>query len=80
MQTVVKKWGNSLGIRIPKIIVNDFSLKDGSIIEVDEQDDKIILYTKKIVYSLDRMVENINSENIHCEIDSGKFLGWELWT
>ena len=78
MKTVIKKWGNSLGIRIPKVIVNDLSLKDGTIIEIDEQDDKIILYTKKH-YLLDNMLENITSENLHCEMDSGKAVGNEIW-
>lgn len=78
MKTVIKKWGNSLGIRIPKVIVNDLSLKDGTIIEIDEQDDKIILYTKKH-YLLDKMLENITSENLHSEMASGKAVGNEIW-
>ncbi len=78
MKTVIKKWGNSLGIRIPKVIVNDLSLKDGTIIEIDEQDNKIILYTKKH-YLLDNMLENITSENLHSEMASGKAVGNEIW-
>jgi antitoxin MazE len=78
MKAVIKKWGNSLGIRIPKVIVNDLSLKDGTIIEIDEQDDKIILYTKK-QYLLDNMLEKITNNNLHSEIISGKSTGNEIW-
>lgn len=78
MKTIVKKWGNSLGIRIPKVIANDFSLKDGTIIEVDEQDNKIVLYIKK-KYLLDTMLENITTENLHDEVLSGKSVGNEVW-
>jgi mRNA-degrading endonuclease toxin of MazEF toxin-antitoxin module len=31
METVVKKWRNSLGIRIPNHIARELSLRDGSI-------------------------------------------------
>jgi antitoxin component of MazEF toxin-antitoxin module len=33
METIVKKWGNSLGIRIPNAIARELSLKDGSFVD-----------------------------------------------
>ncbi len=78
MKTVVKKWGNSLGIRIPKAIVNDLLLKDGTIIEITEQDNSILLRVKE-EYLLDHMLENITNENLHHEISTGKPIGNEAW-
>lgn len=34
MATTVKKWGNSLGIRIPKAVAEQVDLRDGSAVEV----------------------------------------------
>jgi antitoxin MazE len=42
METVIKKWGNSLGIRIPNLIVREFSLKDGSFVEIKDMGNEII--------------------------------------
>jgi|SRR4051794_12512837 antitoxin MazE len=33
MATTVKKWGNSLGVRIPKAIADQVSLEDGTPVE-----------------------------------------------
>ena len=46
METIVKKWGNSLGIRIPKFIVKDLSLKDGSSVEIEDKEGQIIIQPK----------------------------------
>ncbi len=47
MEAVIKKWGNSLGIRIPNMIVKNLSLKEGSSVEIDEEDNKVIIIPKK---------------------------------
>ena len=54
METVVKKWGNSLGIRIPKFIVKEFSLKDGTLIDIEDKDNQIIIHPKKKDNLIDR--------------------------
>jgi antitoxin component of MazEF toxin-antitoxin module len=35
METVVKKWDNSLGIRISNTIVKEMSFEDGSLIKIN---------------------------------------------
>jgi antitoxin MazE len=35
MSTTVRKWGNSLGIRIPRSIAEQVDLRDGSAVEFD---------------------------------------------
>jgi antitoxin MazE len=34
MESTVQKWGNSLGVRIPKIFANHLALEDGSLIKL----------------------------------------------
>ena len=35
MSTTIQKWGNSLGIRVPKAIADQLNLKNGSEVEFD---------------------------------------------
>ncbi|MCL2833030.1 MAG: AbrB/MazE/SpoVT family DNA-binding domain-containing protein [Treponema sp.] len=78
MEAIVRKWGNSLGIRIPNIITREFSLKDGSHVSIDEKDNKIVIFPIKKI-KLSEMIKNINEENLHGEIDTGKSVGKEVW-
>ena len=43
MEAVVKKWGNSLGIRIPNLIVRELSLKDGSFVDINDNGNEILI-------------------------------------
>jgi len=78
MKTVIKKWGNSLGIRIPNFIVKEFSLKDGSSIEIEEKDDQIIIYPENKL-KLNDLLKKIDKNNIHSEIETGDPVGNEIW-
>lgn len=71
--TTVQKWGNSLGVRIPKDIADKIKIHQGSEIEMSLKEDKIILMPKKpqIRYSLDDLLAQCKPENRHDEIDFG---------
>jgi len=70
MKTVVKKWGNSLGIKIPNLISQRFSLKDGSYINIIDKEKKIII-TPINKNRLSEMLSRINEQNLHAEIEMG---------
>jgi antitoxin MazE len=78
MEAVVKKWGNSLGIRIPHLIARELSLKDGSCVDITEKGKEIVI---KIIPKnrLSKMVSNINESNLHAEIETGEPVGKEIW-
>jgi antitoxin MazE len=78
MITTIQKWGNSLGIRIPKAIIKDLSLSNGSEVEIHEESNKIII-CKKTEFSLNKLLEGINNDNLHSEIDFGEQQGNENW-
>ena len=78
METVVKKWGNSLGIRIPNQIARELSLKDGSFVTINDRGKEIII--KPIHKSkLSEMLSQINADNIHEEIQTTGPVGKEIW-
>jgi antitoxin MazE len=78
MEAQVKKWGNSLGIRIPNHIVRKLSLKDGSSVDIDDTKNEIIV--KPIQRNkLSEMLSKINEHNIHKEIKTTGPVGKEIW-
>jgi len=78
METMVKKWGNSLGIRIPNQIARELSLKDGSFVTIDDREREIVI--KPIPKNkLSEMLNQINNENIHEEIKTTGPVGREIW-
>ena len=80
MKTRVTKWGNSLAVRIPQPVAEEAHLRDGDTIEFDvTRSGLVTLRPKKSLPSLDEMVSQINSDNLHVETDWGKPEGKEIW-
>jgi antitoxin MazE len=84
MEAVIKKWGNSLGIRIPNLIVREMSLKDGSFVNIDGKENEIIIKPVrksklKARPHLSEILSQINEQNIHEEITSAGPVGKEIW-
>ena len=79
MKAIVKKWGNSLAIRIPKNISKDTMVTEGSNVDIMVEKGKIILSPSKKEYSLKELLKNISIENIHSEISTGSNVGGEIW-
>ena len=78
MKAMVKKWGNSLGIRIPNTIARELLLKDGSFVDISDKEKTIII--KPITRNnLSEMLSKINEQNIHKEIETGVPVGKEIW-
>jgi len=78
MESTIQKWGNSLGIRIPKLFAKELELNDGSRVEVVQEGNKIIIYPYARE-SLDEKLKKINSKNLHSEISTGDQKGKEFW-
>ncbi|GAB6091076.1 AbrB/MazE/SpoVT family DNA-binding domain-containing protein [Spirochaeta dissipatitropha] len=77
MQTVVQKWGNSLGIRIPAVYTKDFDLRNGSAVDISAEDGKIVIVPKK--NTLDELLEGVTGENMHEAVETGSSMGNEEW-
>jgi len=78
MEAMVQKWGNSLGIRIPNLIAREFSLKNGSVVNINDNGNEIVIKPVK-KSRLSEMLDEINAQNLHQEIDWGKPVGNEIW-
>lgn len=78
MESRIKKWGNSLGIRIPHVLAEGLGLHEDSLVDIESDGEKIVIRPRKTVYKLDELVNLVTSENIHPETDWGKPRGKEL--
>ena len=78
MEAVIKKWGNSLGIRIPSIMAKDLALKDGSHVEIRGEEDRLIIIPSH-KENLKDLLEKVTKSNLHNEIDTGTPVGNEIW-
>lgn len=78
MEAVVKKWGNSLGVRIPTVIVRELSLQDGSPVDINNNGREIVMKPVK-KSALSEMLDQITEQNIHGEIETGSPVGKEIW-
>ena len=80
METTIKKWGNSLAVRLPKYLVEKLKLREGTRVEVREQKKEVIISpVLKTRFTLKEKIKLITPENSHEEIDWGPPQGKEVW-
>lgn len=80
MQTSVKKWGNSLAIRVPQAIASQINITEGSKIKLILKNNIIeIIPTESKKYNLKNLLSTITNENHHLEISTDSPIGKEIW-
>lgn len=77
--TQVSKWGNSLGLRLPKSVARDAQIGAGDTVDVSVDNGTIVVRPSRRRYSLDELVSRINARNRHDEREWGAPLGHEVW-
>ena len=75
MRTRVRKWGNSLGVRIPSVLGEDAHLQEGVEVEVTVREGQLVIVP---VLALAELVAGITPENLPELVDEGP-RGGELW-
>ena len=79
MQARIAKWGNSLGVRIPKALAEEIGLDEGTNVEVTVSGRNLVLAPARSQYSLNELVARITPKNRHGETDWGPSVGNESW-
>lgn len=77
--TQVSKWGNSLGLRLPKSVAREAQLDEGDTVDIAVDNGTIVIRPSRPRYSLDELVGRITTRNRHRENDWGAPLGHEVW-
>ncbi len=80
MVTKIQKWGNSLGLRIPKSFAKHAGVEEGSSVDISIEGDRLIIKpVRPLRYKLKNLVSQIREDNLHDEIPTGGPVGREVW-
>lgn len=77
--TQVARWGNSLGLRLPKAVATEARIGEGDTVDISVKDGAIIVRPAQPTYTLRELVSKITPRNRHGETDWGKAEGNEQW-
>lgn len=73
------QWGNSIGVRIPRMLAKKKGIDVDTAVEINETEDGVIIKpVGKKEYSLKELVKGITPQNRHGEVDFGHPVGKEL--
>jgi antitoxin MazE len=80
METRVKKWGNSLALRIPKPLAVEIGLKADSPVELSLLEGKLMIAPLvEPAPTLEQLLAQVSEDNLHGEVDTGPRVGREVW-
>ena len=79
MRARIAKWGNSLGVRIPKAVAREVGLDEGASVEVKVSGRNLVLAPARAEYGLEELVARITPKNRHGESDWSSPVGRESW-
>jgi antitoxin MazE len=78
MGTTVQKWGNSLGIRVPKAIAEQVKLRQGTEIEFDTSSGVLTIRPRRRRYTLKQLLAQSKGCDPHGEWQSDAPRGREV--
>ena len=79
MKIKIQKWGNSLGLRIPKIFAQEARIDNGTSVDIKVEGKKLVIKSLKASFNLDALLAQVTPQNTHKEIDTGQNIGKEVW-
>jgi antitoxin MazE len=80
MEARIKKWGNSLAIRIPQSLANQIDLRPDLPVNLTVNGTELTISpVRKNPETLEQLLERITEDNRHEEVDFGPAVGEETW-
>jgi antitoxin MazE len=80
MRTHVRKWGNSLALRIPRVFAEEAGLAPDAAVELTlKGGDLIVKPVESTGPTLEELLRGVTDENRPGEWDTGPPLGKEVW-
>lgn len=80
MQTKIQRWGNSLGLRIPKSFAEEARVEAGSTVDISVRGgDLLVRPLRARRYNLRSLVKAITPKNVHEAVETGPPVGREAW-
>ncbi|MEX2147348.1 MAG: AbrB/MazE/SpoVT family DNA-binding domain-containing protein [Candidatus Rokuibacteriota bacterium] len=80
MQTKIQKWGNSLGLRIPKSFATEAQVEEGATVELSVEDGRLLVRPLRVrKYALSALLKKVTRRTLHAEVSTGRAVGREAW-
>lgn len=79
MRSKIVKWGNSLGLRIPKALAQEVAVREGSVVEISSGKGQLIIRPAPARYELEDLLDEVTQDNLHEAIGTGAPRGSEGW-
>jgi antitoxin MazE len=67
----VAKWGNSLGVRVPKDLAARVGLREGARVEMTAEDGRLVLTVARPTFTLEELLVGMTPEAMHDSFDWG---------
>ncbi len=77
MHVQVARWGNSLGVRIPRELARSVGLTEGARVNVAAEGDRIVITPGKPRYTLKELLQGMTPEAMREAFDWGPDVGRE---
>ena len=78
MNVTVAKWGNSLGVRVPRSLAAQAGLIEGQKVAITAEGSKLTIVPVKRVYTIEELMVNVTPESMREAFDWGPDVGREI--
>ncbi len=78
MQVHLTRWGNSLGMRIPKDLATRLGFTEGAQVEVAAEGDRLVISAARPRYKIEDLVADLSNEALREAFDWGPDQGREV--
>ena len=73
MRARIRRWGNSLALRIPKAFAEEESLQDESVVDLKVVNGKLVVASvAEPEVTLDQLLADVEERNLHGEVSTGR--------
>ena len=79
MEAQIKKWGNSLALRIPKSVARQLALEEDCPVGLTCEGAVLTIRPLKRRLRLEDLLEQVSEANRHEEVQTGAAVGEEAW-
>lgn len=80
MQTKIQKWGNSLGLRIPRAFATEAQVEEGATVDLSLENGRLMVRPLRVrKHSLKLLLRKVSRRNLHGEVSTGSAVGREVW-
>jgi antitoxin MazE len=80
MITKIQKWGNSLGLRIPKGVARGVRVQEGTTVMLAVSNRRLVVAPVETrEYQLEALLAGVTRKNLHAPVDTAHRVGRESW-